>query len=152
MTNVWARMYHVELALNKRESQARYRAAKRRKDAAFGTPDLFWDKPEIADIMLPRREELRELSKPLQAIYEVETKTTTTVVDSEGLSGGEGDMHKTTKIKALEEMAEKLQGIINVLLTVTPDSAQHRALCEDQAEYLGQERDRVLAEMAVLLA
>lgn len=51
------------------------------------------------------------------------------------------------RIVELEEKANKLQDIINVLLTASPKSPEHWALCEEQAAFLAQERDKVIAQM-----
>ena len=54
-------------------------------------------------------------------------------------------MSDKSRILALEEKANKLQDIINVLLSASPKSPEHWALCEEQATFLAQERDKVIA-------
>ena len=56
-------------------------------------------------------------------------------------------MERSRQIDTLEWEANKLQDAITVLLTATPPSLQLRKLCEEQAIYLCQQRDRLIAQM-----
>jgi hypothetical protein len=49
---------------------------------------------------------------------------------------------------AMEDRAKRLQRAIDVLLVATPPSPQHMTLCEEQAAYLCQKRDEIIAQMA----
>ena len=64
MADVWARIHHVEMELNRRDKRTRDRATQWLKSAASGNGSVLWDRPDIAEYTLPKREELHELSRP----------------------------------------------------------------------------------------
>ena len=56
-------------------------------------------------------------------------------------------MKSPSDINKFEDTANKLQSVINELLSAPPLSPQHQALCDDQFDYLAQKRDILIAQI-----
>lgn len=142
---VWAKPYHLELALDRVEKQMDAKATALRNSLSLiiaNSSGVLWGTPTMPGYFLLEREEVKRMMAPMRVM--VQKNQDSLLSRACNVTGGRTDMN--TDIADLEKQASDLQRVIDFLRSANPSTPEHRALCQEQAAYLASMRDKIIEQ------